>query len=114
MLTPCLFFIINIVAQGELCLELMEESTGKQCTVVFVLIVTEPASAGGGGPGRGSCYTPRTRLADSVTIYAKTTDELFPRFLLHGLKERKKKRKKDSLFYHQQRINIFTRLSYAL
>jgi hypothetical protein len=64
----------------------MEESRGEQCTVVFVLIVTEPASVcGGGGGGRGVGKPPAPQLADSVTIYAKTTDGLFPRFLLQGL-----------------------------
>jgi hypothetical protein len=44
----------------------------KECTVVFELLVTEPAFEWTCGGGRGF-YTPRPPLAGSVTINAKTT-----------------------------------------
>jgi hypothetical protein len=46
------------------------EEPGEKCTVVFALIVTEPASEAWEG-----CYnpTPSLLLAAYVTIYSKTT-----------------------------------------
>jgi hypothetical protein len=57
------------------------EEPGEQCVVVFVLIVTEPASdcvsvyGRGGGRGGGVALTP---TASSVTIYEKTTVHFSP------------------------------------
>ncbi len=52
------------------------EESGEQITVVFALIVTEPASEWMWG---GDCYVyPIPPLARSVTIYAKTTVDFSP------------------------------------
>jgi hypothetical protein len=57
------------------------EEPGEQDTVVFALIVTEPASqrvcVGGGG---GAATPPPPPLASSVTMYAKTTVHCSPYF----------------------------------
>ncbi len=57
-----------------------EPGDGEQCTVVFALIVTEPATeclcVGGGGGG--GCYSTLPALPGSVTIYAKTTVHCYP------------------------------------
>ncbi len=51
------------------------EEPGEQCTVVFALNATEPASECECG---GGAAIPGPTLADSVTIYAKTTVHCSP------------------------------------
>ncbi len=45
----------------------------KQCTIVFAIIFTEPASECVCGGGGGDTLPPSLPLASSVRIYAKTT-----------------------------------------
>jgi hypothetical protein len=57
------------------------EEPGEQCTVVFALIATEPAIVFvcvRGGLVIPPPFPPPPRLADSVTIYAKTTVHCSP------------------------------------
>jgi len=55
------------------------EEPGEQCTVVFALIVIEPANECVGRRGEGRLlHPPFHSLAGSVTIYAKTTLDCFP------------------------------------
>jgi hypothetical protein len=56
----------------------MEESKGEQCIIVFVLIVTEPASGRWGVWTVESLIPPAPQLAGSATIYAKTTVDCSP------------------------------------